>query len=738
MNLNFIHRQSLKTRLTLFTLVIFLIGIWSLAFYTSRMLQEDMQRQLGEQQFSTVAFMAAEVNQALEERFQSLKTMAGEISPARLANPASVQALLKDHAIFQQLFTGGIVVVRLDGTAIADFPLTARRLGVNYLYVESVSAALRQGKSTIGKPVIGKVLKTPVFEMTVPIRNAQGQVIGAVLGVTQLDKPNFLDRVTQNHYGKTGGYLLIAPQHKLFVTATDKSRIMQPIPAPGVNPLFDRYIQGYEGYGISVSSRGVEELNAVKAIPVAGWFMGLVLPSQEAFAPIRAMQQRMLLATIFLTLLAGGLTWWVTAWMLRRQFLPMLDAARTLDALSATSQPPRPLPIVRHDEIGELIGGFNRLLATIHQREILLKQILDTSSVAIFLIDMDGRITLANKRMAEMFNCTLDDLQGQEYVVLLHPDERESGRQNMHSLLNSVVNSVEVDRLYWRPDRTKFWGRLTGNRFFDASGEERGLIGVIVDINERKQAEEELLRSNGELEQFSYSISHDMRQPLRMISSYLQLLEMKLGHQLDEEKREYVHFAIDGAKRLDAMLLGLLDYSRVGRKGEPAAWVESRALLDEALLFLQPAMAEAQARLHIEGQWSRIFVSPDEMLRLVQNLISNALKFRMAGRTPEITVSSETTGDRWRLCVADNGIGILPDQIGRLFQVFQRLQSRAAFEGTGIGLALCRKIAEHHGGRIWAESDGEGLGTRFVVELPLPAPTPSAGTPEPFLIGRSA
>jgi len=249
---------------------------------------------------------------------------------------------------------------------------------------------------------------------------------------------------------------------------------------------------------------------------------------------------------------------------------------------------------------------------------------------------------------------------------------------------------------------------------------------VALDITARKQAEaalqeksDELSRSNSELEQFSYSISHDMRQPLRMISSYLQLLQMSLGEQLDAERREYFNFAIDGAKRLDAMLTGLLEFSRVGRKGEPPAWLESRAVIDDALLFLRPAIAESGARVRIEGEWPRLLASPDEMLRLLQNLVANAIKFRVAGRTPEVLISGEIVDERWRLCVTDNGIGMPPDQIGRLFQVFQRLQSRADFEGTGIGLALCRKIVEHHAGRIWAESLGEGAGSRFCFEMPL-------------------
>lgn len=492
MRFNFFNWRSLKTRVTLLTLVVFLIGIWSLSFYASRMLRQDMERMLGEQQFSTVSLVAEQVNTELVDRLKALEIIAGEITLVMMGKSAALQVHLEQRAIFQSLFNGGILVLHPDGTVIAEAPLGGQRIGLNYMDVDTVAAALREGKTMIGRPVIGRTLLTPVLPMATPIRNGQGKVIGALFGVINLGKPNFLDKIMASRYGKTGGYLLIAPQHQLFVIATDKSRTMQPIPAPGVNPLFDRYMQGYEGYGVSVSSRGIEELSAVKGIPVAGWSMGLVLHTAEVFAPVRAMQQRMLLATLFLSVLAGGLTWWLISWMLRRQLSPMLAAARTLTTLSETNQPAQPLPVASQDEIGELIGGFNRVLNTLNQREALLKQILDTSSVGIFLVDMTGCITKANKRMADMFKCSLDTLQGSEYIALLPPAERESGRQNIHALLDGSIPLLEIDRLYWRPDQTQFWGHLTGNRFYDANGEERGLIGVIADITKSRIAAEKL------------------------------------------------------------------------------------------------------------------------------------------------------------------------------------------------------------------------------------------------------
>lgn len=492
MNFNFIPRQSLKTRLTFFTLVIFLIGVWVLAFYTTGILREDTQRLLGEQQFATVSLVADKVNEELITRSNAMKIIAADMNQSAMLNPTALQSNLERWPFLQSLFNAGIVVVNTNGTAIAELPLSANRVGINYLEIDAINAALKDGKASISIPVISKTLKTPVFNMAEPIRNAQGQVIGAVFGVIDLNEPNFLDKIVKTRYGKSGGYLLTAPQHKLFITGTDKSRILQPTPALGVNPLLDRYMQGFEGYGVGVSSRGVEELVAVKGIPASGWFLAIVLPTAEAFAPIHDQQQRMLLATLVMTLLAGGLIWWMTAWMLKRQFEPMLQAARTLDVLTSTGQPAAPLPILRKDEIGELIGSFNKLLLSINHRENFLKQILDTSSVAIFLVDPQGRITLANKRMAEMFKCSVDELQGQEYVSLLHPDARDNGRKNMLALLSCNVPLVAVDRAYWRRDQSEFWGHLTGKRFVDADGQDRGLIGVIVDINARKLAEEKL------------------------------------------------------------------------------------------------------------------------------------------------------------------------------------------------------------------------------------------------------
>jgi PAS domain S-box-containing protein len=305
----------------------------------------------------------------------------------------------------------------------------------------------------------------------------------------------------------------------------------------------------------------------------------------------------------------------------------------------------------------------------------------------------------------------------QSYLARVHPDDRAAVEEAWQATMAAGTVFQHEHRIM--VGETVRHVRQQADLSRAADGAPLRCLGTTQDITERKQAEEELKRSNAELEQFSYAISHDLRQPLRMVASYMQLLGISLAEQLDGEQREHFKFAIDGARRLDQMLVALLEYSRVGRLGEPPAWLETRAIVDEALLFLQPAIAEAQAKISVRGHWPRAWVRPDEILRLLQNLIANAAKFRLAGRCPEIRVASRVARGQWCLSVADNGVGIYPGQLGRLFQVFQRLQSRANYEGSGVGLALCRKIAEHHGGRIWAESAGDGQGSRFCVSLPL-------------------
>jgi len=496
--LNIFWRHSLKTRVTLFTLAIFLISIWSLSFFVSRMLRADMQRQVGEQQFSTASIVAAHVSDELVNRLTALEMVAKTITPAMLGDPATLQAMLNARIMFPMLFNSGVAVTDAGGTVVSNAPPMAGRIGENFMERDYMIGALKQGRATIGSPVIGKLSKAPSFVMAVPIRGPRGEVIGALAGVTALDKPNFLDKITQGRYGKTGGYILIVAKQRLVITATDKRRIMQPVAAPGVIPQTDRFIQGFEGYALYVNPRGEEVLNSSKRVPVAEWNMAVTIPTAEAFEPIRAMQERMLWATIALTLLAGALTWW----MLRRQLTPMLATAKTLAALSDAGEPLRPLSIVSQDEIGELISGFNRLLQTLGKREEELhrsKQQYDAMAsripVGIYLLRSrpDGSFALdyASPRMAEMVNLSVESLMADASNVFqaIHPDDRDGFVKLNREVIEQLRPFDWIGR--FPAGETVRWLHFTSS----PEPQEDGNVlwfGLVVDITERKQMEDQV------------------------------------------------------------------------------------------------------------------------------------------------------------------------------------------------------------------------------------------------------
>jgi PAS domain S-box-containing protein len=336
--------------------------------------------------------------------------------------------------------------------------------------------------------------------------------------------------------------------------------------------------------------------------------------------------------------------------------------------------------------------------------------------------------TRFNERWAEIVGYRLEELAPvniDTWMRLAHPDDLGQSGELLARHFSGETDHYECEARMRHKDGHWVWvldrGKVVSRT---PDGQPEWMAGTHSDISERKQAEhalhqktDALARSNAELEQFAYVASHDLRQPLRMVNSYVQLLERRLTDTLDDEAREMMHFATDGAKRLDQMLVSLLEYSRVGRKGEPLAPLASRSGVDEALRFLVPAINEANATVRVSGDWPEVVASRDEFTRLWQNLIGNAVKYRAPERNPEIDITVTPEADGWRFCVTDNGIGIAPAQFDRLFKVFQRLHTRDQYEGSGIGLAVARKIVERHGGRIWVESAGDGQGCRFCFFL---------------------
>lgn len=324
-----------------------------------------------------------------------------------------------------------------------------------------------------------------------------------------------------------------------------------------------------------------------------------------------------------------------------------------------------------------------------------------------------------NDCLCKMLEYPEQSLHQLTWNELTYPDDLAADIEQFDRVLANEIDGYTLEKRFVSRTGKIIPTKLVVSCVRKADGELDYIVAMVEDISDYKKTEAELKRSNADLEQFAYAVSHDMRQPLRMVTSYLSLIESALATKLDDETRQFLDFAVDGAKRMDAMILSLLDYSRVGRRTEPFTFISSREAVDEALLFLKPELDVSGGHVAVTGDWVDLVASRDELTRLLQNLIGNAIKYHEENKPPRVDVCATVMGNFLKVTVRDAGIGINPDQLNRLFKVFSRLQARSRFEGTGVGLALCRKIVDHHNGKIGVTSEGEGSGCEFWFELPI-------------------
>ena len=372
------------------------------------------------------------------------------------------------------------------------------------------------------------------------------------------------------------------------------------------------------------------------------------------------------------------------------------------------------------ERLNRVVEDLRRSEAALRAAGARLRMVLETAAEGIVGIDDESRIIFANPAAAHILGWPSPEAMLGEPSPEILGHRLADGRACREGCcpIHATLRDGETRRIADESFKGRN-GTVLPVEYVVAALEVAGVvIGAIVafhDITERRGLEEELQRSNAELEQFAYVASHDLRQPLRMVSSYLGLIERKLGAALDEDTRTFMDFAVGGAKRMDRLILDLLEYSRIGktRQPVPVPLAEAAAV---ALNNLTVAVDEANADIVVAEGLPTVSGNPMELTRLFQNLIGNALKYRAPERRARIEIGCRHGGHEWLVSIKDNGIGIAPADRERAFGIFQRLVPQEEYEGTGIGLAVCRKIVEHHGGRIWIEA-AEGGGSTFLFTL---------------------
>ena len=333
----------------------------------------------------------------------------------------------------------------------------------------------------------------------------------------------------------------------------------------------------------------------------------------------------------------------------------------------------------------------------------------------VVMVDGSGEIVFVNRQTERLFGYAREALLGQpiERIVPTRFRERHPEfRATYFADPQARAMGAGRDLFGRRKDGTEIPVEIGLNPIETDEG--LFVLASVVDISARKRAEEELRRSNEELERFAYVASHDLQEPLRTVTSYVQLLARRYRDKLDADAGEFIEFAVQGAMRMQRLIEDLLAFSRVGTRAAALVPTDANAALDAALENLKAAAGEAGATL-TRGPLPRVLADPVQLGQLFTNLVGNAVKFR-GTEPPRVQIGAERDGTQWVFRVRDNGIGIDPQYFERIFVIFQRLHGRNEYPGTGIGLAVCRKIVERHGGRIWVESE-EGGGATFSFTL---------------------
>ena len=386
------------------------------------------------------------------------------------------------------------------------------------------------------------------------------------------------------------------------------------------------------------------------------------------------------------------------------------------------------------------ITEHKRAELALRESEDELAAIYDGAPLIILLLDKERRVHKINRTALEMLDRTLDEtigLRGGEVLGCIHALDNPQGCGFGVHCPSCVVRHTVLDTLETGERHSCIEAPMMLNTAggpvtvwllisttpMNVSGEERVLV-CMEDMTARKQTEmalektiAELARSNADLEQFAFIISHDLREPLRAVTSYLQLLQKRYAGQLDEKAERFIAYAVGGAGRMHELINGLLAYSRVGTRAEPFTPVDCGLILDNALADLKVFIEERRAVV-TRDPLPTVVADAVQLGQVFRNLIDNAIKF-CREEPPRVHVSARRESDVWVFAVHDNGIGIDPTQSKRIFDVFQRLHTLEEYPGAGIGLPICKRIVERHGGRIWVHASSPDQGSTFCFTIPL-------------------
>ena len=743
--------NSLRTRLAIGVLCSTLISLWVVTLFISRYLRQDMEAAISSQQYSTVSLIAAELDRSVKERQTALALTAKSIETSSLRIDNSLEDFLEKQSGLLSLFNWGVIILDNQGVSVANVPTRRGRIGTRYDDLDFFKEIRATGKPVITEPLVGKGTGVYVLTIAVPIKRDNGELLGVVMGVTNLEQTNFLDEISAAKYGQTGEFLLTAPKSRIFIASSNGGRTLKKGPPAGVNPIYDHYIEGKEGSGVHVSSRGIEELSSSKTVPTTGWLMQSVLPTDEAFAPIYRMQQRLLIISCLLTLIAGTAAWF---W-LRHQLRPLQEASELVDKMKDGKLPRQALRVYHPDEIGKLTSAFNGLLEAIEKQEIALVEASALKKIRKILAHVPGVVfqyhlnedgtgafpfaseaartiyEVSTEELEESGNCIRSKLfedDREHFFASMHESERTLApwlvdyriRTNDGSLKWLHVHAVPEKEENWRIVWYGFVTDVTRTKAMEAELESyrRSLEALVAKRTEElQQAKDAAETANIAKSSFLANMSHEIRTPMNAILGMAHLIR-KGGlsqHQSDQLKK------LEGAStHLLNVINAILDLSKIEA---------GKFILEETAVSIESIFGNVHSLLAGRANEKGIALQiscpafpgglrgdPTRIQQALVNYAANAVKFTERG---SITLSASLVAEDSqhvvvRFDVSDTGIGIPAETLPKLFHAFEQADNSMTrrYGGTGLGLTITQRLARLMDGETGVEST-PGAGSRF-------------------------
>ncbi len=727
----------LKTKITGLVLILFLCSIWVLTLFIAEQLEHEMITQIEAQQFSIASYIADSIDVQVKLRINALTTIADRITPGVLADPSRLREFLRDKPLLTTLFQKGCVVISGEGIGIADYPVLPGRASASYSDREYFKEVVATGKPVVGEPRIGRFSQEPVIRFAVPVLTSSGKLVAVLAGYTLASDPSMLGSIKSPAYEDfPDRLLLVSPKDRIFISASDPTRTMQPTPGIGINPLFDRFMAGFEGSGVTVNSRGFRMLLSAKHIPTTGWFIRVGLPTEMAFSSIRSMKDRAYWIAVSLSLVSSLLVWLIVRQALR----PLYNASRLIRDITAERLPPQDIPVTQSDEVGELLTSFNVHINYRKKAEDAMRMSEEKfRTVADFTYGWEYWMARTNEILYCSPSCTrISGYLPEEFIKtpgllesITHPDDIEAYRRHMEYFHNSRNDGKQMEiRIKTRAGDERWIGHVC-KAVFNAEGEFLGRRVSNTDITDRKLKEKEIAESRHHISTLNDNIlkmlrimSHDIRSPLIAASATLKLLLRGTYGKLDESVFQTVK---DLSVRIN-QIIGLAEDCLA-----KAQIVESELKIEKNEIDLRREVIEAVlAELATQIEEKDIFidnrlgaiptgtiiVNASKMwLKVVyRNLFSNAIKY--GGRGCTIAFGYEDHGSYYRFNVYNSGTPIPEDKRGILFTKFGRVtrEDETVQDGVGMGLFMTKEIINQHGGDIRYEARHGG--NDFIFTLP--------------------